>query len=83
MHDSHDKPPEDALPSPSTSPSRYHTKVDRNKRYSPILGRPTPLAYVPAKANICEHVNLKSINIQDNVRLIQTYAHYCCDRCSI
>ncbi|KAI8576289.1 hypothetical protein K450DRAFT_257567 [Umbelopsis ramanniana AG] len=65
-HDSHDKPPEDALPSPSTSPSRHHTKDNQNKRYSPILGRPTPLIHVPAKTNVLEHVNLKSINIQDN-----------------
>jgi hypothetical protein len=69
MQDSHDKPPEDALPSPSTSPSRHHTKDDRKKRYSPILGRPTPLVHVPAETNIFEHVNLKSINTQDNVRL--------------
>lgn len=43
----HDMQVEDILPSPSISPSGVHAEsVPRNKRYSPIIGLPTPLTQV-------------------------------------
>jgi len=62
----HEKPPEEALPSPSTSPSRMHSNNDdQKKRYWPIMARPTPLTQVSPNPSIYSQIKLKSTNIAE------------------